>query len=99
MVTLIHNGLIKEKAVCTMNCCRHCKQPVKKQAQKLPFGCCSNDMSNPFAQCCCCGGFIPEQQDSGIAILANENILVFISNRELIPNYCSDCWHPPEFAV
>jgi hypothetical protein len=99
LVTLVHNGGVKEKEVCTMPCCRHCKQPEKKQAQKLPFGCCANDMSNPFAQCCCCIGFIPEQQNTGLIILPNSTIQVIIYHSVLIHNYCSDCWHPPEMAA
>jgi hypothetical protein len=98
MATLIHNGLTKEKVICTMKCCQHHKQPEKKQAQNLPFGCCNNDMSNPFAQCCCCCGFIPEKQNIGVTILPDEIILVFTKKGILIPNYNSDCWHPPELA-
>jgi len=99
MVTLVHNGFAKEKEVCTMSCCKHCKQPEKKQTKKSPFGCCNNDMSNPFAQCCCCIGFIPVQQNTRLGILPNENIQVFTQFRVLIHNYCSDCWHPPEMAA
>jgi len=99
MVTLVHNGLTKEKQVCTMACCQKHKQTEKKQAQKLPFGCCNNDMSNPFAQCCCCIGFIPEQQNTTIKIFYGENTLLFADGGVLLPNYCSDCWRPPELAA
>jgi len=97
MATLIHNGLAKEKEVCTMACCHHTTE--KKQTQKLPFGCCNNDMSNPFAQCCCCTGFIAEQQNARITALPDESILVFTNKGALLPNYYSDCWRPPELAV
>jgi hypothetical protein len=99
MVTLIHNGLTKEKEVCTMACCQKHKQPEKKQAQKLPFGCCANDMSNPFAQCCCCIGFIAEQQNTELTVLPNSKTLVFIDTKDLIPTYYSDCWRPPKMAA
>lgn len=99
MVTLIHNGLTKEKQDYSMTCCKHCKQPEKKQARKLPFGCCANDMSNPFAQCSCCIGFIPVQQNSTLVILPNDNIQVVTYSGILIPNYSSDCWRPPEMAA
>jgi len=99
MVTLIHNGLTKEKQVCTMACCQKHKQPEKKQSKQLPFGCCANDMSNPFAQCCCCIGFIPAQQNTGIAILPNSTILTFKDKGSLLPKYSSDCWRPPELVA
>ena len=99
MVTLVNYGLTKEKTVCTIACCQKHEQPEKKQAQKLPFGCCSNNMTNPFAQCCCCIGFLPEQQATGITILPNENRVVFTNTGVLLPNYSSDCWRPPELAV
>lgn len=106
MLTMIHNGFAKEKVVCTMKCCQQ-KQPEKKQAheassgqaQKLPFGCCSNDMSNPFAQCCCCGGFIPEQSTNHITVLPVNNVIIDTYTGVLIPHYCSDCWRPPETAA
>jgi hypothetical protein len=99
MVTLVHNGMTKEKLVCTMACCQKYKAPEKKQAQKLPFGCCANDMSNPFAQCCCCIGFIPAQQNMGLTILPNYTIISFIDSGSLLPNYSSDCWRPPKMAA
>lgn len=82
-----------------MACCQKHKAPEKKQSQKLPFGCCANDMSNPFAQCCCCIGFIPAQQNTGIHILPNYTIISFINSGSLLPNYSSDCWRPPEMAA
>jgi hypothetical protein len=115
MATLVHNGLTREKPacstdreVCTMNtCCKHCKLPEKKQtreagsgqAQKLPFGCCANDMSNPFAQCCCCTGFIPEKQNTKLILFPNSTVQVFTGTGVLVHNYSSDCWHPPEMAA
>ncbi|HTA26685.1 MAG TPA: hypothetical protein VK809_02775 [Bacteroidia bacterium] len=98
VVTLVHNTLSKEKEVCIMQCCQK-HQTQKKQAQKLPFGCCANDMSNPFAQCCCCTGFIPEKQNCYLVIVTNSTIQVETYTGVLIPNYSSDCWRPPEMAV
>jgi hypothetical protein len=99
MVTLVHNRLTKEKQVCVMACCQKHKVPEKKQTSKFPFGCCANDMTNPFAQCCCCIGFIPVQQTIGITILPNSTILIYKDTKGLIPNYSSDCWRPPELAA
>jgi hypothetical protein len=99
MVTLVHNEMIKEKIACTMACCQKHKQTENKQAKKLPFGCCSNDMSNPFAQCCCCIGFLPEKETSGITLLSNKNILIYRNTGILISNYYSDCWRPPKAVV
>ncbi|HTB31234.1 MAG TPA: hypothetical protein VK808_04360 [Bacteroidia bacterium] len=98
VVTLISNGLGQNKEVCTMKCCQH-KLPVKKQAQKSPFGCCANDMSNPFAQCCCCIGFIPGQQNTSLVIMPNKSILTITYTGEMLPNYSSDCWRPPEMTA
>jgi len=98
MVTLVHNGLTKEKQTCTMGCCHKHEQSEKKQTPKLPFGCC-NDMSNPFTLCCCCTGFIPEYQNTGNIILPGDNKLVFSNTEVLISNYCSDCWRPPKLVA
>ncbi len=102
MVTMVGNGLSGNSETCTTkSCCKHCKQhPEKKEQKKSPFGCCSNDMSNPFAQCCCCTGFIPEKQNSGVhVVMPNSPILVITYQGALIPNYSSDCWRPPEMAA
>lgn|SRR6185312_3812397 len=99
MVTLIHNGLTGEKQTCAMPCCQKHKQAEKKSSQKLPFGCCGNDMSNPFAQCCCCIGFIPQQHFTEIAALSNKTVLVYTNQNALIPNYSSGYWRPPELTV
>jgi len=101
MVTMVSNGLSSKTETCTAKtCCKHCKQPEKRQAQKKsPFGCCSNDMSNPFAQCCCCTGFIPEKQNTRLIVLPNEPIQTMTYTGFLIPNYSSDCWRPPEMAA
>lgn len=82
-----------------MACCQHRKQPEKKQTSKLPFGCCNNDMPNPFVQYACCVGFIPQQQNTGVAILSSSITFVFINTGVLIPNYCSGCWRPPELTA
>jgi len=99
MVTLIHNGLTTEKQACIMACCQKYKHTEKKQTQKSPFGCCNNNMSNPFAQCCCCIGFIPQQQATAIKIFSGENMLLFKYSGALLLNYYSDCWRPPELAA
>ena len=100
VVTMAYNGMSGSKDVCTAkSCCKHCKQPEKKQQKKSPFGCCNNDMSNPFAQCCCCTGFIPEQQNTRLTVLPKENIQIVSFTGILIQNYSSDCWRPPERAA
>ena len=98
MITMIGNGLANEKEVCTMGCCQHHK-PENKQTKKLPFGCCNNDMSNPFAQCCCCTGFIAEKQNTSISVSPNYFKQSFSNTGVLVPNYYSNCWHPPEMTV
>jgi len=97
MVTLIHNGLTKEKEVCTMSCCQHHKTE-KKETKKSPFGCC-NDTSNPLIQFSCCVGFIAEQQNTWSVGIPHENKMVFTNTGILIPNYSSDCWRPPKMAA
>lgn len=80
-----------------MSCCQK-RQSQKQQTPKSPFGCCNNDMSNPFAQYCCCPGFIPQQQYSGTVIISNETTLVYRDTGRLIPHYCSDFWQPPKIS-
>lgn len=81
-----------------MSCCQK-RQSQKQQTPKSPFGCCNNDMSNPFAQYCCCPGFIPQQQYSGTVIISNETTLINTGSKALTPNYSSACWRPPELTV
>jgi len=101
MVTLVQNNFSTEQGDCTAKtCCKHCKQmPERKQQKKSPFGCCNNDMSNPFAQCCCCTGFIPEKQKASLVVFPNSTIQVASYSGALVPNYSSDCWRPPEMAA
>lgn len=98
--TLLYNRYSggKEKQECTMSCCQK-KQPQKQQAPKSPFGCCNSDMSNPFAQYCCCTGFIPQGQFAEVLILSNKIVLVSADKNALIPSYSSACWRPPELTV
>lgn len=81
-----------------MACCQK-STTEKKHQKKLPFGCCNNDMSNPFAQYCCCTGFVAVQQYSVVSIESNESNQLFTDTGMLIPNYYSNCWHPPELAA
>jgi hypothetical protein len=99
MITLLHNSLMKEDKVCMMACCQKHKAPENKQTPKSPFGCCNNDMSNPFAQCCCCTGFLSEKQNMGITALIKETNIVYTNTGILVPNYSSDCWRPPEWTA
>jgi hypothetical protein len=97
-ITLLHSRGMKENKACTMTCCQK-KQSQKQQAPKSPFGCCNSDMSNPFAQYCCCVGFIPQQQHNSVTLISNETMLVYPDNNALIPSYSSACWRPPEVTV
>jgi len=74
-------------------------EPQKKQNQKSPFGCCNNDMSNPFAQCCCCTGFLTEEPNTELAVLIKKTTIISTNTGVLIPNYYSDCWRPPKLAA
>jgi hypothetical protein len=82
---------------CTMSCCHKEKKNSKKQ---VPAGnCCNRDMCNPFAQYSCCLGFLIEDKHTAPAITASKNSEIVSLSNILIPNFCADCWHPPEFSL
>jgi hypothetical protein len=79
---------------CTMTCCHKEKKNSKKQ---LPAGnCCNKDMCNPFAQYSCCLGFVIEGKHGAPVATASKNADIVSLQNILIPNFCADCWHPPE---
>jgi hypothetical protein len=82
---------------CTMYCCHKEKKNSKKQ---IPAGnCCNKDMCNPFAQYSCCIGFVTEGKHNSPLTAATENINRVINDNLLIPDFCADCWHPPEYSL
>jgi hypothetical protein len=82
---------------CTMSCCHKEKKSSKKQ---LPAGnCCNKDMCNPFAQYSCCLGFLIEDKHYAPVVTASTNSEIVSANNILIPNFCADCWHPPENSL
>jgi len=94
VLPLIKQAAAKEDK-CTMSCCHK----EKKKSNKPVGNCCNKDMCNPFAQYSCCLGFLIEGKHASPVTTATENTSLVLNENLLIPNFCADCWHPPENSL
>src|SRR3569623_271446 len=91
----IEMGLSNDKNTChPQDMC--CKQKMQHQGQKQQNTNCNQDFCNPFVPC---GISIEQKMPShtfeNVAFEAPKNLKP-ATNEDIISNYLSDCWRPPE---
>lgn len=73
-----------------------CKEKMKHQGQKSGNTTCNRDFCNPFVPCgTSIAQRLPTHTFENVAFEASKNLKPVI-NENIISNYLSDCWRPPE---
>jgi hypothetical protein len=88
----------KDKS-CEHSCCKHKKMNNCKEDKKQSSNnCCDDGVCNPFAQCSCCFGYTYSQSEFTFLTFANISTYVAFKDTEVLSNFNSSCFHPPEVA-
>jgi len=87
----------KDKS-CEHSCCKHKKMNNCKEEKKQSNNCCDDGVCNPFAQCSCCFGYTYSQSEFTYSAFVNISKYAACKDTEVISNFNSSCFHPPEVA-